>query len=135
MFAGGDKFAVTPTYHVFDMFKEHQGGNALRTLISDNTDIHSRISASASEKDGIITLTLANLSCDNDETVDISLLGISSNISGITASILTSDDIHAHNTFDAPERVKPHETNVDIASPFTLPKASIISLSIRTNQI
>ena len=33
-FAHEDKFCVTPTYHVFDMYKSHQGAQSVRTLVS-----------------------------------------------------------------------------------------------------
>ena len=42
----GADMVLTPTYHVFDMYKEHQGAIALRTLITDNEEPHSRISVS-----------------------------------------------------------------------------------------
>ena len=132
MLAGGEKFTVTPTYHVFDMFKEHQGGTALRTLVSDNEDIRSRLSVSSSEKDGIITVTLANLSCDTDETVELNLLGRYASIAPCKAVLLTADDVHAHNTFDAPETVKPRDIEIDTVSSFTVPHASIMSIEIKT---
>ena len=130
MLSSGNKFTVTPTYHVFDMFKEHQGGTALRTLISDNTDIRDRISVSASEKNGVITVTLANLSCEKDETVELDLLGITEEISSCTATVLKADDMHAHNTFDAPNTVYPESCNIDPTAPFTLPAAAILALEI-----
>ena len=131
MLAGGDKFTVTPTYHVFHMYKEHQGGNALRTLVSDNGDIHNRISVSASEKNGTLTVTLANLSHDTDETVDLSLLGLTETVKECSASLLTASDIHAHNTFESPEAVKPVTTIVDLNASFVLPHASVMAISIK----
>ena len=35
--AGGDGFTVTPNYHVFDMYKEHQGGRQLHTEVQAET--------------------------------------------------------------------------------------------------
>ena len=131
LLAGGDSLTVTPTYHIFDMYKGHQGGNALRTLVTDNSDIHSRISASTTEKDGILTVTLANLSHNTDETVSLSLLGLTGEIVSCSATLLTADSIHAHNTFDAPETVKPREIDINVSSPFSIPRASVIALTVK----
>ena len=46
-------------------------------------------------------------------------------------TVLTADDIHAHNTFEAPETVKPQSITVDVNAPFTLPHASVLALSIK----
>ena len=128
LLVGGENCITTPTYHVFDMYKEHQGATALRTLVSDNADIHERVSASASEKDGKITLTLANLSCEKDAKIKLELLGSKGNVS--KACLLSSADMRDHNTFDEPEKVTPKEINVDIKKAVTLPKASVMTIEI-----
>ena len=50
--AGGEHCIETPTYYVFDMYKEHQGAKLVETVVTDNDDLNSSISVSASVKDG-----------------------------------------------------------------------------------
>jgi alpha-N-arabinofuranosidase len=128
LLVGGEHCITTPTYHVFDMYKEHQGATALRTLVSDNSDIHERVSASASEKDGRITLTLANLSCEKDAKIKLELLGSKGNLS--KAYLLSSAVMKDHKTFEDPEKVTPKEVALDIRKTVTLPKASVMTIEI-----
>ena len=97
----GDRMALTPTYHVFEMFKEHQGAKELDCW----TDAErvglgqwsvKQISASASEKDGVATVTLAN--CHADDAADICLSGIGGEV--LSARLLTGA-LDAHNDFDS----------------------------------
>ena len=73
--AGGENCITTPTYHVFKMFRDHQGAEAIRAFANDNTDIKTRVSVSASVKGEIMTVTLANCSCDEDAEISLDLLG------------------------------------------------------------
>lgn len=118
-----DKCITTPTYHVFDMFKTHQNGMAV-TSICDNENI----SVSASIKDGITTVTLANTSCKEDVELTFEALGkeIPSMVSG---RIIYNEDIHAHNTFENPENVKPQDIAIDTNKPYILPKTAVLSIT------
>ena len=42
--ADENNFIETPTYYVFDMFKGHQGGNALKTVVSNNAELENSVS-------------------------------------------------------------------------------------------
>ena len=128
--AGGENCIVTPTYHVFDFYKEHQGAEALESVVEDNGDIHSRVSVSASVKDGYLLVTMANLSCADDAEIDLSLLGAVAEDEA-EARLLACDDIHAHNTFDDPNAVAPTTFTLDPSRPFTLPKASVLALRVK----
>ncbi len=129
----GDDMLLTPTYHVFDLYKAHQDATLLPAEVACGSVGGVRqISASASVKDGVITLTIANLSCTGSETVDVSLSGASAG--KITARILTGD-MHAKNTFQ--------EKNTVSIAPFdgveatedglrlTLPRCSVAEVSLR----
>ena len=94
----GKDCIVTPTYHVFDMYKGHQGGEAFRVIGNDD------ISASATVKDGVMTLTLANLSPDKDYELELEPVGFG--LGEGRLRVLEDDDLAAHNTFTEPERVK-----------------------------
>ncbi len=128
--AGGEHCITTPTYHVFNMFKEHQDGEALRVIISDNEDKKMRVSASASVKNNILTLTMANLSCDQDMDIDLSVLGCENKFGKCEITVLKSDDVHAHNTFDDPERVIPMTSAAEMPRVYTLVRASVVKISV-----
>lgn len=131
--AGGENCIVTPTYHVFDMFKEHQGAVGLRTLISDNEKADTAISASASVKDNCIKVTLANLSCESDVELTLDILGLPGEITSIHVTKLSAEDMHAHNTFEAPDTVSPKTYVLPGGTrSLTLPAASVMSLDIYT---
>ena len=102
----GEMVIKTPTYHVFDLFKEHQDGDAVYCYSQNENMKEGRntpmISSSASVKDGVLTLTVANCGLDDDVDIVCELSGIAP--SKASARILTGD-VHDHNTFDDPEKV------------------------------
>ena len=128
LLAGDGYLITTPTYHVFDMYKKHQGAEALRTLVSDNGDIKTRVSVSASEKNGFLMVTLANYSCEKETKIKLDILGGSGKC--VDATLLCSDKMNDHNTADEPNKVHPKQIEVDIKKTVTLPKASVITLKI-----
>ena len=102
----GEMMIKTPTYHVFDLFKDHQDGDAVYCYSQNENMKEGRntpmISSSASVKDGVLTLTVANCGLDDDVDIVCELSGIAP--SKASARILTGD-VHDHNTFDDPEKV------------------------------
>lgn len=117
-----DKCFCTPTYHVFDMYKEHMGAEAVSTSAPEG------VSVSASVKDGKMTVTLANLTPDRDIEVSLEALGFDA---GKKAEIITlgDGDLHAHNTFDEPEKVMPGcESDEDFDGRLTLVRGSVASV-------
>jgi alpha-N-arabinofuranosidase len=112
---GGDRMVLTPTYHVFEMYKVHQDATLLPlTLISDeytygDTAIPA-ISATASrDSAGRVHISLSNADPNTDHTVTCTLRGIKA--STIAGRILTDDEMDAYNTFDKPDRVQPTRFN------------------------
>ena len=125
--AGGESCIVTPTYHVYYMFKGHQGAQAIETLAAG--DGAEGLSVSASIRDGKLLVTIGNLSCTEDREVQLAPVG--ADFAGpAEATLLYDDDMHAHNTFEDPERVKPVQTSIDPAKPLTLPAAGILAVTI-----
>lgn len=55
------------------------------------------------DKDGVITITLNNLSIEAAEEVEIQLSNGEYKVA--ESRIVTNSDMHAHNTFEAPEEV------------------------------
>ncbi len=122
----GDKMILTPTYHVFDLYKEHQDATLLQSSI-DTVDVGNakvkvpNLSESVSRQaDGSLTITLANLSADEDYPVSVSLRTAleSKGYELLEARILAGDKdvLDRHNNFEQPEVVKPE----DYASAVTL---------------
>ena len=72
----GDKMVLTPTYHVFDLYKAHQDAQQVDCFVEadevgEDKFTVPQVIASASQKDGKITLTLANLAMDKEAVVDV----------------------------------------------------------------
>lgn len=126
--AGGENCITTPTYHVFDMFKEHQGAECIGVTVTDNDELKESISVSASVKDSKTLVTICNLSYNND--AEFMLEGLGADI-GDTAEgiLLCSDDPNAHNTFEKPNEVTPKNIKIDLTKPILLPKASVLAIS------
>ena len=129
----GEKMVKTPTYHVFDMFKGHMGGEYVYTFIQNETAGGKipMINASASVKDGVLTLTAANCSIDEEAELSVDIRGF--NVSEVSCEILTGE-VHTFNDFDDPERVtvSPHSASVtNGVLTVSMPACSVISVTLR----
>lgn len=109
----GEKMLLTPTYHVFEMFKVHQDAELLDLKLeagrycSGDEEIPA-VSASASrDAEGRIHLSLCNLNPNAESEVAVDIRGWSEGELEITGVTLTGDRIDAHNTFSEPDRVAP----------------------------
>ncbi|MBQ5821005.1 MAG: hypothetical protein IIW31_07190, partial [Clostridia bacterium] len=87
-------------------------------------------SVSASVKDDVMTITMANCSCTEDIDVLPELLGLNRTVKSASMTVLAADDMHAHNTFEAPDAVVPVTCAADLTKPVTVPKAGVITLTI-----
>ncbi|MBM3190437.1 MAG: alpha-N-arabinofuranosidase, partial [Chloroflexi bacterium] len=138
----GDRMLTTPTYHVYDMYQSHQGGLSVRAMF-DTEEIElpadkarralPMLSGSASVKDGVLTLTVVNMSAD--QAVEASLLLRGGQARGEGPCLLLADeDIHAHNTMEAPDRLAPRPVRCALLGSqgqHTFPPASVTALHIR----
>ena len=104
-----EKMILTPTYHVFDMFKVHQDAILLPSQLKcgkyefEKESIPS-ISVSASrDKEGRIHISLCNLDPSKSQEIRCELRGFAPQT--VAGHVLTADDMTAHNTFDEPERI------------------------------
>ena len=112
----GDKMIKTPTYHVMHMYRHHQGAKLLESSVTGIDEIGTdewkvpKVTESVSkDKDGIITITLNNLSIESAEEVEVQLANGVYKV--VEARIVTNSDMHAHNTFEAPEEVTEKDFN------------------------
>ncbi|MEC8929932.1 MAG: alpha-L-arabinofuranosidase C-terminal domain-containing protein, partial [Candidatus Latescibacterota bacterium] len=134
-----EKMLLTPTYHVFEMYVPHHDATCLPcyveagTLGEGDTQVPA-ISASASRADdGSVHVTMTNLSVTESIDVAVALHGVQGN--DCTARILTGDALNSHNTFDAPDTVRPvdfdgvrlHSSTADVA----MPPRSIVSFTVK----
>lgn len=131
----GEKLVKTPTYHVFDLYKEHQNGTLLYThLNNEETGFDKKIpmiSVSASEKNGVVTVTLANCSLKEDAEISCDLTGFSPKKA--KAEILSCNDVRDKNYFDDPERLVIKDHNVfltDGGFTVTLPACSVTAIEL-----
>ena len=136
----GPKMLLTPTYHVFEMYKVHQDATYLpMDLMCDKAKVKGdreipMLSASASrDANGKIHITLANVDINNVQNVSLDLQG--EKISGVSGRVLTSASINDHNTFEKPEYVKPAEFKGATVEKgqlkIALPPMSIVVLEVK----
>jgi alpha-N-arabinofuranosidase len=136
----GDKMIVTPTYHVFEMFKVHHDAEYLDVTMLDGSKYEHQgeslpqVSVSASKAaDGKIHISLCNLDSRASADVDLQLRGLSRS-AVVSGRILTASHRQAHNTFEQPDAVQPaiYEGAVLDAQSLTatLPPMSVVVLAI-----
>lgn len=107
----GDKMILTPTYHVFEMFKVHQDAQlqpveVIAGKYAYGEEAVAQISVSASiDADGKLHVTLCNTDPKQAASVDCDTGGFASK--RISGRVLAAASMNSHNSFDQPERVKP----------------------------
>lgn len=131
-FTRGDKFALTPTYHVFDLYQPHMDAIALKTVVDSPTYsvkpltqlppeflaflggggemTRTCLSASASlnEAQKQICVTLVNQHLTEPLEVEIQIPGLESpGVRGGTLRELTSGNVRDENTLEKPDVVRP----------------------------
>ena len=114
----GDTLWLTPTYHVFDLYKDHMGAESVHLDI-DTVMVEARdadggkkglpvLSASASlnAEEKTLLLTVTNRHIEEQADVDIRIAG-DYEVKGATMHTLAARDIHDYNDAAAPDRVRP----------------------------
>ncbi len=131
---------LTPTYHVFKMYKVHQDATYLPlelespTMTVRNDQTLPLLSGTASRnKDGVMHISLSNVDADKEHEVTVDLSGAS--IKSVTGEMLTSANLNDHNTFDNPNVVKPVDfkgakINKGVLT-VKLPAKSIVTLELK----
>ena len=134
----GEKMILTPTFHVFDMYKIHQDAELLAIDYKNvdytyNGEKIPQISTSASvDSNDRVHITICNLNHKEDISVNLEIRG--QLLKDIKGSVLTNSKINAHNTFDEPEAIKPDKLQgISIdgnAVSLKIPAKSIVLLEI-----
>jgi len=134
----GERMLRTPTYHAMRMYRHHQDADLLESSLTDVKTVggeaypvpmlHESVSVDA---DGILTVTLVNLSADESEQVTLKLREEGYRV--LEATILSAEEIGSYNTFDQPDLVceKPFEgVHTEDGISFTIPAASVVALRL-----
>ena len=137
----GAEMILTPTYHVFDLYKVHQDADLIDLhLQSEDYEMGGEsipaVSASASmDSNGDINITFCNLKASEGVKVDCIFNSTDFRIGSMTGKVLAADEITAHNTFEEPERVKPAAFNAaektETGFTVNLPAASVVLLTLK----
>lgn len=131
---------LTPTYHVFNMYKVHQDATYLPVEIACETmnvrdnRVLPIVSATASkDKNGVIHVSLSNVDLDKEQDITIQIPGLKAKT--VSGQILTSKNISDHNTFENPNVVSTKEFKGGKLNKETLqvklPAKSIVTLELR----
>ena len=132
-----DRFVATTIFHVFDMYKSHQGGRSLR-LVCDAPEISYGggktlwgLAGSASLRGKTLVVTVVNPHSIEPCAAEVSLRGGEAKSAQVT--VLTAPDIHAHNDFDHPNSVVPETEPASVSGSrfaWTFKPASVTKLEI-----
>ena len=130
-----EKMILTPTYHVFNMYKNHMESTLVDSFIEteeigleEENKVPNLNESVSIDSEGRINITINNLSIT--DAYDVEGVIVDKKVKSVKAQILTND-MNAHNTFDKPEEVKPVEFNdykiTEKGLDFKIPACSVIS--------
>ena len=135
----GEKMILTPTYHIFHMYKYHQNAQLLESFAETEEigveeyrvpDISESVSMDAA---GNIHITLGNLSVTDAKEIEI--LFAKKKAEKVTADILAGK-MDAHNTFEEPENIKEKTFEDFVVSEngsirLTIPACAVIHMEVK----
>ncbi|WP_082652050.1 alpha-N-arabinofuranosidase [Gorillibacterium timonense] len=134
----GEKMILTPTYHVFNMYKVHQDAELLPLEFESPSYAYGaaripQLSASASrDKQGRVHLSLCNLHHEEELRLAVDISGL--NVSIGTGTILNDPKLDAHNDFSNPEAILPVKLEGIVMEEgilrVTLPAASVAVIEL-----
>jgi alpha-L-arabinofuranosidase len=134
----GPEMIVTPTYHVFEMYKVHQGATLLPSDMTcrgygpQGQQLASLVASASKDKAGQIHVSICNLDPEKPADLVCELKG--GQAGRVTGRVLTADKMNAHNTFEAPNTIQPTTLNgvklADGKVTVTLPARSVAVLAI-----
>ena len=107
----GHQMLLTPTYHVFDLYKVHQDAKWLPIQINspdyivDGQKLPALNASASQDSTGVVHISLVNLDPNKGIRVQTALNGI--NWSSVTGEVITSAKITDINTFEKKETIKP----------------------------
>ena len=132
----GPRMVKTPTWHTFDLYKEHQEAELLESHLEtecvgeeEEYQVPNLTESASIDKDGHLHITMTNLSCEKSYPVNVVLTGFIPK--KVTARILT-EKMDAYNTFDEPENVKSKNFDSVVITEegfsFDIPACSVLAI-------
>ena len=133
-----NEMVLTPTYYVFKMYNVHQDATRLPLEIkcakyTSGTASLDAINASASIKDGVVSITLCNLDPFNSQNISFEIQG--QKFTNVSGKIVTANKINAYNDFGKKDEV----TMADFTSAkinkgevvATIPSKSVVLIQLK----
>jgi alpha-N-arabinofuranosidase len=139
--AVGDKYARTPAYYTFELYRPHMGARSVPVRITlpeltvpllEGTGRLPGLSGSASLRDRRLTVTLTNPSVEDGVTARIRVSGGARLREG-RGTVLTHPEMRATNTFEKPDEVVPASLAVQVsgdAATVAIPKQALAAVTL-----
>lgn len=132
----GKEMLLTPTYHVFHMYRYHQDADLVESELigtqlvgTDDAKVVDVYQSASVDSEGRLCVTLTNLSVDDEKEIEIVLAERNpQNVEGY----LLHGEMNAHNTFEKPNNVQEEvfqefeQTEKGIR--FTIPPCSVMTV-------
>jgi alpha-N-arabinofuranosidase len=138
IFTEDEKMLLTPTYHIYDMYKVHHDATMIPLTLESPDYVFGEerlpaLSASASrDNDGRTHISLVNIDPSNPIELNVELGDVEGK--QVSGTVLSSPEINGHNTFAEPEKVVPAEfREVKLRRgtlELTVPSKSVVVLEI-----
>jgi alpha-L-arabinofuranosidase len=106
-----EKMLLTPTYHIFRMYRVHQGATLIPVDLNapeyklDQASVPSLHASASRDGEGRLHVSIVNL--DPNRAAEIATTLTGATIKSVTGEILTAPVMNAMNTFDRRDTVKP----------------------------
>jgi alpha-N-arabinofuranosidase len=135
----GDKMVLTPTYHVFEMYKVHQGATSVPIELTSpeyrvgQASIPAIHASASKDGGGRLHLSLVNLDPNRGAQVTVKVAGAAP--ADVSGRVLTAAAMNAINAFDKPPAVTPSAFTAFLVQGgqimVTLPSKSVVVLELR----
>ncbi len=132
----GDDMLLTPTYHVFEMYKHHQGGQLMHSTVENfevgegENWVPNLQESVTRDADGKIHITLVNTSATESYPVNAVIDDFKATAA---CAELVTGAIDAHNTFENKTVVEKQTADVtvtDTGLAFTIPACSVMHITV-----
>jgi alpha-N-arabinofuranosidase len=115
IFTRDDKMVLTPTYHVFDLYKVHHDALLLPSNLNcgdyelDGKKLPALNASASKDKNGLIHVSIVNIDPKKDVALIIDLRGAA--VKEVTGKIITAPEIAVFNSFENPDAIVPADYN------------------------
>jgi alpha-N-arabinofuranosidase len=112
----GPRMVLTPTYHVFHLYRPFQDATFVPVSFDAGTYTHGewsmpRVDAiAARDAQGTLWLAVTNVDPNSAATLRIEVDGLQ--VTSATGKVLTASQVNSRNTFEVPDAVQPQTVTV-----------------------